>query len=1195
MKNIFGGKLLAIAMGMILVLLIFSGAKAEDMSKGRILGKTPLVDKEFQMLSVSSAPGYCESQGGSHAYEYIMDAYYTRMTEDTISITVEIYIANPAGCVSGQPCPSYDGSPEYINAWIDWNGDQVFDSSERVLDVALTGYLGINYYGTMSTTTIVTVPEDAVDMTWMRVNLGWDHDPNDPCELNWTWGDIVDKVVSPRISVPIIDEIIVTGIPDAKNPMTSDTSVAGVEKVKLEAVITPADGYEVTNVSWSGDIQPGDGNPYECIADPGSHGMKYVVCAITYKDTSTNETWTDTKGRNFKLFFPKTGNDDGDSEPNWFEYWKRDGAVPNMNLFEYNATETYYGCYCGGHLYLTQYAGGQHYSSAIVLNNTHFGTESFGGPTVKGIDSAAEIIAHELYHKWVGEQWGDGWSGESDSDEDVCTGCDDNLPDDYETNTSHTSNSLTDTYDLEHKKHPDYKIYGDQEYMAMRTGNGARGTVIRDWANPGKQSDPPYGCHSLGDYAPVYAQFTGYYVDSGMDVDGDFLYDSLKVLAEVNVTAGGPFHIHASLMDQASNEVTWVNKEFILYPGTHMIPLDFDGLAIREHGVNGPYKVSILINDEEGLTVDHKHEVYTTAAYSYNKFEQRDARFSGTYSDHGTDSDGDGQYNNLIIEVDINVKTPKDYLIEGALYDSNGKAIQMASTSSYLAIGKQTVALNFSGLAIYRNRVDGPFYLKYLSISGSPQIDFVKDAYTTAAYNFTAFEKADANFSGVFSDHGTDTDSDGAYNFLTVDVQLNVMAAGKYTLTGWLYDSNGRIVMASNSVSLGTGLQTMQLDFDGASIYLHGADGLYYLKYLTLYNQNGSLMDTIKDAYTTGAYNHNAFQRPIVGLTGHYSDHGTDVDADGKFDYLTVEMEVLLTNPGYCVAKARLIDVNGKEIGWSEKIVNLSSDGPQTILLDFDGNTLYNHAVDGPYYLRDVYIYHAGDPFQPAYVNEAYTTAAYDYCVFGDCPPVADAGPDRTVQAGTDCMASVTLDGSGSFDPEGSPLTSYIWTWSLDGNPFSATGVTPTIQLPLGTHTITLVVSDGIMSSEPDTINITVVDSTSPNINVSVAPNTLWSPNHKMEPVTANVSVSDNCDPSPDIVLISVVSNEPDDAPGEGDGHTTNDIQNTDIGTEDYNISLRAERRGEGNGRTYTITYKTIDVSGNTATATATVKVPLKK
>jgi hypothetical protein len=95
-------------------------------------------------------------------------------------------------------------------------------------------------------------------------------------------------------------------------------------------------------------------------------------------------------------------------------------------------------------------------------------------------------------------------------------------------------------------------------------------------------------------------------------------------------------------------------------------------------------------------------------------------------------------------------------------------------------------------------------------------------------------------------------------------------------------------------------------------------------------------------------------------------------------------------------------------------------------------------------------------------------------------PPVADAGPDQTVELETSEGTEVTLDGSGSFDPDEDPLT-YEWTWNGE----STDGVNPTVVLPLGTKTITLVVNDGKVDSEPDTVNITVEDTTPPEIEIT--------------------------------------------------------------------------------------------------------------
>jgi hypothetical protein len=113
--------------------------------------------------------------------------------------------------------------------------------------------------------------------------------------------------------------------------------------------------------------------------------------------------------------------------------------------------------------------------------------------------------------------------------------------------------------------------------------------------------------------------------------------------------------------------------------------------------------------------------------------------------------------------------------------------------------------------------------------------------------------------------------------------------------------------------------------------------------------------------------------------------------------------------------------------------------------------------------------------------------------------------------------------------------------------------------------------------------SVTVRDTTAPTLTLAVDPNVLWPPNHRLVPVRVGWQVSDRCDPSAPVRLVSVSSSEPDDAPGDGDGSTTGDMAGAEAGTPDTGILLRAERSGTGNGRVYRIAFTASDYEGSTS------------
>ena len=86
-------------------------------------------------------------------------------------------------------------------------------------------------------------------------------------------------------------------------------------------------------------------------------------------------------------------------------------------------------------------------------------------------------------------------------------------------------------------------------------------------------------------------------------------------------------------------------------------------------------------------------------------------------------------------------------------------------------------------------------------------------------------------------------------------------------------------------------------------------------------------------------------------------------------------------------------------------------------------------------------------------------------------PPVADAGPDRTVPAGR----AVALDGSPSTDNAG--IANYTWTFTYGGKPVTLDGASRSYTFAEGgVYEVSLTVSDTSGNLDEDTVAITVVD-----------------------------------------------------------------------------------------------------------------------
>lgn len=327
-----------------------------------------------------------------------------------------------------------------------------------------------------------------------------------------------------------------------------------------------------------------------------------------------------------------------------------------------------------------------------------------------------------------------------------------------------------------------------------------------------------------------------------------------------------------------------------------------------------------------------------------------------------------------------------------------------------------------------------------------------------------------ARLTGTVTDDGVDDDFDGRFDRIALQVSADVVEAGAYRAFVRLETAGGQELLRSAEADLPAGLNSVEVDFEAEALRELGEDGPYRIALVDLLflgAEGATSADRLEDAGSTRAYQLSGLDRPRLMLTGSTSDQGVNDDGDGLFDRLLVEIEVDVASAGFYSWSLKLAGSDLGEIDFASGTGFLPA-GLNRISVAFDGEKIGEAGLDGPYPLRDLLLFGGGSSLV---ATEAGSTQAWRASQFpgSNLPPVAEAGENLAVECASPAGTLVTLDGSGSTDPEGQPL-SYLWN-----GPFGQTsGMSPTVTLPLGLSIVSLTVDDGALVSPPDTIAVHV-------------------------------------------------------------------------------------------------------------------------
>jgi hypothetical protein len=139
--------------------------------------------------------------------------------------------------------------------------------------------------------------------------------------------------------------------------------------------------------------------------------------------------------------------------------------------------------------------------------------------------------------------------------------------------------------------------------------------------------------------------------------------------------------------------------------------------------------------------------------------------------------------------------------------------------------------------------------------------------------------------------------------------------------------------------------------------------------------------------------------------------------------------------------------------------------------------------------------------------------------------PVAQAGADFSAECTGPAGAVVHLNSLGSSDPDSTPgtsddIVSYEWFEDFGTASQRALGSEHSIDtmMPLGSHRITLKVTDRVGEFDTDEKTITVADTTAPVVTLGSTGTILW-PADPMRALRSPLQIVEICDPSPQLVV----------------------------------------------------------------------------
>jgi len=479
-----------------------------------------------------------------------------------------------------------------------------------------------------------------------------------------------------------------------------------------------------------------------------------------------------------------------------------------------------------------------------------------------------------------------------------------------------------------------------------------------------------------------------------VDTNGNGYFDTLTFDVVFDVLEPGNYSVMGNLLAGSGEKIvggtySTLAAEEVLAAGTHTVTLSFEGKQLREAGIDGPYvlddlRVSHYFDEfPYPMSVDLKHNVYTTTAYTADQFEG-DALRALAASDSAEDQTGDGLYDSLTISVTFDVLQPGVYEWHGLLIDSAGVPVAQAARRGQL--DRQTPAIfTFAGGQLVGQ--DGPYTLTNVFITRlaeTVETFYFDDVHRTAAYQTGQFGTTPIVMTGAHA--AIDLNGNGLYDQLLISATVAaIVTEGDYAWSGQLVGPTGVAVGAPITGS-GQLYPGKSIPFAVYSPPLRQAnlDGAYSLQNVVITHRE---LPTVTVAmpllYTTPPFPAAQFDPWDLQAAG-IGAQAVDANANGLYDKLIFTTTMNIPLPGAYDMEYVLVSQQAPEtVIWATSWSWWYPQGPITKAVAFTGAVIADAGVDGPYMLKLVNAtYYPPDAeeeisFVLVEAQNLYTTAAY--------------------------------------------------------------------------------------------------------------------------------------------------------------------------------------------------------------------------